>query len=209
MPKLLQNARNTLLEPAGIGDREIDRVLGRLLTAQVDYADLYFQYSRRESWSLEEGTVKSGSYGIEQGAGVRAVSGDKTGFAYSDELHLPALTDAADAARAIARHPSAPAAGTAVKTARKGPIADTRGGAPLYQPTDPLASLPDDHKVALMKRAEKVARDADPRVSEVMVNLAAVHDVILVARSDGLLAADIRPLIRMNVTVIVEQNGQR
>ncbi|MDD9857168.1 MAG: metalloprotease TldD [Gammaproteobacteria bacterium] len=209
MPKLLQNARNTLLEPAGIGDREIDRVLGRLLTAQVHYADLYFQYSRRESWSLEEGTVKSGSYGIEQGAGVRAVSGDKTGFAYSDELHLPALTDAADAARAIARHPSAPAAGTAVKTARKGPIADTRGGAPLYQPTDPLASLPDDHKVALMKRAEKVARDADPRVSEVMVNLAAVHDVILVARSDGLLAADIRPLIRMNVTVIVEQNGQR
>ena len=204
MPELLQDVRNTLLEPAGIGDREIDQVLGRLMGAQIDYADLYFQYSRRESWSLEEGTVKSGSHGIEQGAGVRAVSGDKTGFAYSDELILPALSDAAGAARSIARNPSALAtsAGAAIK--RRG-----GGGAMLYPPVDPLGSLRDDEKVALIRRVEKIARDADPRVCEVMVNLAAVQDVILVARADGLLAADIRPLVRLNVTVIVEQNGQR
>ena len=207
MTQTLQTARNTLLEPAGIGDREIDQVLGRLMTPQIDYADLYFQYSRHESWSLEEGTVKSGSYGIEQGAGVRAVSGDKTGFAYSDELMLPALSDAANAARAIARHPAtSAAAGTAIR--RRHPM--TRATSPLlYQPIDPLESLPDDEKVALIRHAEKIARDADPRVSQVMVSLAATRDVILVARSDGLLAADVRPLIRMNVTVIVEHGGRR
>ena len=205
MPELLQSVRNTLLEPAGLGEREIDQVLGRLMSAQIDYADLYFQYSRRESWSLEEGTVKSGSHGIEQGAGVRAVSGDKTGFAYSDELMLPALADAAGAARSIARNPSSSAAG-GVAIART-----TRPSAAVmrYPPLDPLGSLRDDEKVALIRRVEKVARDADPRVSEVLVNLAATQDVVLVARADGLLAADIRPLIRMNVTAIVEQDGKR
>lgn len=202
MSQALQTARNILLEPAGIGDREIDQVLGRLMTRQIDYADLYFQYSRHEAWSLEEGTVKSGSYGIEQGAGVRAVSGDKTGFAYSDELMLPALSDAANAARAIARNPSAVAAAAAIR--RREPASPLR-----YQPIDPLESLPDDEKVALIRRAEKIARDADHRVSQVMVSLAATRDVILVVRSDGLLAADVRPLIRMNVTVIAEQGGRR
>ncbi|MDD9811786.1 MAG: metalloprotease TldD [Gammaproteobacteria bacterium] len=210
MTNALQNARETLLEPAGIGAPEIDRVLGRLLTARVDYADLYFQYARRESWALEEGTVKSGSYGIEQGAGVRAVSGDKTGFAYSDELRLPALTDAADAARAIARHPSDSAArGVAVKRAGAGNGGGDSVAPARYAPLDPLASLADAEKVQLLRRVEQVARDADPRVSEVMVSLAAAHDVILVARSDGHLAADIRPLVRLNVSVIVEENGKR
>ncbi len=215
MPPLLQTARDTLLEPAGIGDREIDRVLGRLMRPHIDYADLYFQYSRHESWSLEEGTVKSGSYGIEQGAGVRAVSADKTGFAYSDELVLPALSDAATAAGAIARSASptstASAHGVAIGSdarARTG-LRHADRNARRYPPLDPLGSMRDDHKVALIERAEKVARDADPRVSQVMVSLAASQDVIVVARSDGLLAADIRPLIRMNVSVIVEQNGRR
>ena len=204
MTQPLQTARNTLLKPAGIGDREIDQVLGRLMAPQIDYADLYFQYSRHESWLLEEGTVKSGSYGIRQGVGVRAVSADKTGFAYSDELILPALSDAANAARAIARHPStaAASAGAAIKRRES-------GGLGLYQPIDPLGTLHDDDKVALLRRAEKIARAADPRVSEVMVSLVAVQDVIMVARADGLLAADIRPLVRMNITVIVEHNGRR
>ena len=202
MSKLLQSARETLLEPYGIGDREIDQVLGRLMGSQIDYADLYFQYSRHESWSLEEGTVKSGSYGIEQGVGVRAVSGDKTGFAYSDELVLPALSEAANAARSIAREPSTTINTTAI-TRRESGIAT------LYQPIDPLGSMHDNEKVALIQRLEKVARDADSRVSQVMVSLAAVHDVVVVARSDGMIAADIRPLIRINVSVIVEQNGRR
>ena len=201
----LQTARTTLLEPAGIGEAEIDRVLGRLMSRQIDYADLYFQYSRHESWALEEGTVKSGSYGIEQGAGVRAVSGDKTGFAYSDELILPALSDAANAARAIARAPGQSAeSGTGVAIRRREPKSVIR-----YAPIDPLESLPDEEKVALIRYAEKIARDADPRVCQVMVSLAASQDIILVARSDGMLAADVRPLIRMNVSVIVEQNGRR
>ena len=200
MTQLLQTAKNTLLEPAGLGEREIDQVLGRLMAPQVDYADLYFQYSRHESWSLEEGVVKSGSYSIGQGAGARAVSADRTGFAYSDELILPALSDAADAAGAIARNSSA--AAVAVKRRQS-------AAAICYQPVDPLGSLGDEEKVALIRRAEQVARAADPRVSQVMVSLAAVQDVILVARSDGLLAADIRPLVRMNVTVIVEQGGRR
>lgn len=201
MPQLLQTARTSLLEPAGIGDREISRVLDQLMAPQIDYADLYFQYTRHESWSLEEGVVKSGSYGIGQGAGVRAVCADKTGFAYSDELILPALSDAANAARAIARNPSA-ATGAAVKRRESGSVM-------RYQPIDPLGSLHADEKVALIRRVEKTARAADPRVSQVMVNLAAAQDVIMVARADGLLAADIRPLIRLNVTVIAEQNGRR
>ncbi len=200
-PHALQTARNTLLEPAGIGAVEIDKVLGRLRARQIDYADLYFQYSCHEAWALEEGTVKSGSYGIEQGVGVRAVSGDKTGFAYSDELRLTALSEAANAARAIARNPSDT---TSIAIRPREPQGIVR-----YASVNPLDSLRDDEKVTLIRHAEKIARDADPRVSQVMVSLSATQDVILVARADGLLAADIRPLIRMNVTVIVEQNGRR
>jgi len=208
MSTAIAHARESLLAPAGLGATDIERLLGRLQTARVDYADVYFQYSRRESWALEEGAVKSGSYGIEQGAGVRAVNGDKTGFAYSDELRLPALTDAADAARAIARHPSDSAArGVAVK--RGDGDGDGAAVSARYAPLDPLASLADADKVALLRRVEQVARATDPRVREVMVSLAAAHDVILVARSDGHMAADIRPLMRLNVTVIVEENGKR
>ena len=201
MTESLQTAHDTLLAPAGIGDAEISRVLDGIMAPAIDYADLYFQYSRHESWALEEGTVKSGSYGIEQGVGVRAVAGDKTGFAYSDELVLPALADAATAARAIARNPGA-AGGQSI--ARREPKIPLR-----YAPIDPLGTLADDEKVALIRHAESVARAADSRVSEVMVSLAASQDVVLVARADGVMAADIRPLIRLNVSVIVEQNGRR
>ncbi len=202
MSQRLQIARHTLLEPGGIGDREINQLLGRLMAPKIDYADLYFQYSRHESWALEEGIVKAASYSLAQGAGVRAVSGDKTGFAYSDELRLSALSEAATAARAIARNPSA-------ARAAEGLQRQPRGNVRRYQPIDPLASIPNQQKVDLLRRAEKIARAADPRVSQVMVSLSASQDTIVVARADGLLAADIRPLIRMNVTVIVAQHGRR
>jgi len=196
----LDIARRTLLAPAGLDETDLDRLLGQILTHRVDYADLYFQYSRHESWSLEEGQVKSGSYNVEQGVGVRAVSGEKTGFAYSDEILLPALTDAATAARAIAR--SGVSAGTPVRQ---------RSGAALklYAPLDPLASLEDAAKVKLLETVEAEAKRADPRVTQVMASLSGVQEVILVARSDGGLAADVRPLVRLNVTVIVEANGRR
>ncbi len=200
MTQLLQTARDALLEPCGIGEHEISQTLGRLMARRIDYADLYFQYARYESWGLEEGMVKSGSYGIEQGVGVRAVCGDKSGFAYSDELLPPALLAAADAARAIASQPAAAGVAMARREARR----ELR-----YQPNDPLDSMTAERKIDLLRRVEEVARAADPRVSQVMASLAASHEVIVVARSDGLLAADIRPLIRMHVTVIVEHNGRR
>ena len=196
----LDRAREALLAPAGIGAGEIDQVMGRMLGHQIDYADLYFQYSRQESWSLEEGQVKSGNRHIEQGVGVRAIAGEKTGFAYSDEILLPALLDAATAARAIAR-------GGQEQTAALG--AHDGGTLSLYQPLDPLLSLEDTAKVALLERVEQEARRLDPRVTQVMASLGGSQETILVVRSDGVMAADVRPLVRLNVTVIVEQDGRR
>ncbi|MFP5350888.1 MAG: metalloprotease TldD [Gammaproteobacteria bacterium] len=196
----LDHARKSLLEPAGIGEQELSRLMGRLLTGRIDYGDLYFQYSRHESWMLEEGQVKSGSHNIESGVGVRAVAGEKSGFAYSDELLLPALLDAAGAARAIAAGGVEPRA----------PVGFHGGSARrLYPPADPLASLDDHAKVKLLEQAEQVARATDPRVTQVMASLSGVHEVVLVVRSDGVMAADVRPLVRLNVTVIVEANGRR
>ncbi|WP_297362484.1 metalloprotease TldD [Acidiferrobacter sp.] len=196
----LDRARESLLAPAGIGVGEIDQVMGRMLGHQIDYADLYFQYSRQESWSLEEGQVKSGNRHIEQGVGVRAIAGEKTGFAYSDEIVLPALLDAATAARAIAR----------AGREQTAPLAPRDGGTlSLYQPLDPLLSLEDTAKVALLERVEQEARRLDPRVTQVMASLGGSQETILVVRSDGVMAADVRPLVRLNVTVIVEQDGRR
>ncbi len=196
----LERARESLLAPAGIGVSELDQIMGRMLGHQVDYADLYFQYSRQESWSLEEGQVKSGSRHIEQGVGVRAIAGEKTGFAYSDEIVLPALLDAATAARAIARGGQEQ---TAALAARNGSTLS------LYEPADPLLSLEDAAKVALLERVEQEARRLDPRVKQVMASLGGSQETIFVMRSDGVMAADVRPLVRLNVTVIVEQNGRR
>ncbi|MDA8362327.1 MAG: metalloprotease TldD [Gammaproteobacteria bacterium] len=200
MNSLLNQARGVLLEPAGIGEGEIGHLMARVLDHQVDYADLYFQYSRHESWGLEEGQVKTGSHNIEQGVGVRAVSGEKTGFAYSDEIMLPALLEAATAARAIARHGGGVAAPSAW---RPSPVRE------LYQPLDPLASLEDGAKVKLLEQVEAEARRQDPRVKQVMASLSGVQEIILVMRSDGVQAADVRPLVRLSVTVIVEQDGRR
>ena len=200
MSENLQRARASLLEPAGIGDSDLERLMGQLLSRRVDYADLYFQYRRHESWSLEEGRVKTGSHNIEQGVGVRAVSEEKTGFAYSDEIGLPALLDAARAARAIAQQGHSATLPTGWNTGH---------GLELYSATDPLPSLIDERKVQLLEQVETEARRLDPRVKQVMAGLAAVHEVVMVARSDGMLAADVRPLVRLSVTVIAEENGRR
>jgi TldD protein len=200
MNNALQTAKAMVLEPTGIGVDDLDGLIGRLMAYDVDYADLYFQHSRSESWLLEDGAVKSGSRSIDRGVGIRAVSGEKTGFAYSDEIHLPALTEAADTAREIAR------SGGKVRQ-----ILSWQHGSDtaLYTLADPLASLPEDAKVALLREVEVEARRQDPRVSQVTASLAAAHDIVLIARHDGYLAADIRPLIRLNIHVIVESNGRR
>ena len=194
-------ARDVLLTPFGLDESHLLRAMGTMFVHKVDYADLYFQFTKSESWSLEEGIVKTGNFSIDQGVGVRAVVGDKTAFSYSDEISEAALLEAAEATRTIARQ----GAGK-IKLARQ---MQTSGGRSLYLPHDPLASLDATAKVALLERLEKMARAKDPRVVQVMAGLAAEYDVILVARSDGVMAADIRPLVRVSLTVIVEQNGLR
>lgn len=200
MPEQSLNiAKDTLLVPAGMGDADLQSVLDQLLSHRIDYADIYFQSSRHESWLLENGIVKEGSFNIEQGAGVRAVSGEKTGFAYSDEIVLPALTQAATTARVIAAH------------GQQGKLKAWSSHNPhnLYLANDPLQSLSADDKVALLQSIDAEARKQDPRVSQVMASLAGVYDVVLVAATDGTFAADIRPLVRLNVSVIAEHNGRR
>ena len=196
---LFATADRTLLAPYGLDAGGIDRVFGQIMTHKVDYADLYFQYSRSEGWSLEEGMVKSGSFNIDQGVGVRAVSGEKTAFAYSDDISMPALESAAQATRAIARRGEQGATQVVSRTR----------GRELYLPQDPLASLADAEKVKLLEKLERHAREIDPRISQVMASLAGEYEVVLIARSDGMLAADVRPLVRLSLQVIVEHDGRR
>ena len=196
---LFRTANAYLLEPHALAEANLAGVFGELMTHRLDYADLFFQYARSEAWSLEEGIVKSGSFSIDQGVGVRAISGEKTAFAYSDEISLPALRDAAAATRAIAR-----------SGGRAKPVKVRNGVARrLYRPIDPLASLDDAEKVRTLERLERLCRAMDPRVVQVMATLAGEYEVVLVARSDGLMAADVRPLARLSVQVIAEQNGRR
>ncbi|AOY91130.1 metalloprotease TldD [Cupriavidus sp. USMAA2-4] len=197
----LATAQQLLLTPYGLDEAKLQRVLADIFTHKVDYADLYFQYTRNEAWSLEEGIVKSGSFSIDQGVGVRAVSGDKTAFAYSDEISLAALSQAAAATRTIGR-----AGSGRVKVAG---ALSSQGGRDLYTPNDPLDSMSASDKVALLERIERMARAKDPRVVQVMAGLAGEYDVVLVARGDGVIAADVRPLVRVSVTVIAEQGGRR
>ena len=192
-------AERHLLTPYDLTPSQLSGVFGELFGHRLDYADLYFQFARSEAWSLEEGIVKSGSFNIEQGVGVRAISGEKTAFAYSDEISLPALLGAAKATRAIA---AAGGSGSLPK------FVGSRAPA-LYAGNDPLASLPDAAKVKLLERLESLARALDPRVTQVMAHIAGSWETVLVARSDGHLAADVRPLARVSITVIMEENGRR
>lgn len=196
----LAQAESLLLEPFSLTEGDLSRTFGQILTHQVDYADLYFQYSRSEAWSLDEGIVKSGSFNIDQGVGVRALSGEKTAFAYSDDISSRALGDAANAVRAI---------GALGQNSKFGQFLPSTVANALYVPHDPIASLPADAKVKLLERLEGFARALDPRVMQVMASLAGEYEVVLVAGSDGRLAADIRPLVRCSVSVIVEENGKR
>ncbi len=196
---LFATADSTLLAPYGLDASDLSRVFGDILSHHIDYADLYFQYSRGESWSLEEGIVKSGSFSIEQGVGVRAVSGEKTAFAYSDDISMPALQSAASATRAIARQ----GASATTQAVRR------NTGRELYLPHDPIASLDAPRKVALLEAIERHARALDPRVKQVMASLSGEYEVVLVTRSDGVMAADVRPLVRLSLQVIAEEGGRR
>ena len=199
MSSSLQIAQSRLLLPAGLDTQGLDRAFGSLLGPGIDFGDLYFQHSRRESWTVEDGIVKEGAHSIEQGVGVRAISGEKTGFAYSDDINAEALLSAAQSARAISRDGRSHAAGALAP-----------GGArSLYPAQDPIDVLGNEAKVEALRRVDKLLRALDPRVQQVVVGLTGGVDTVLVARSDGVLAGDVRPLVRLNVQVIVEHNGRR
>ena len=188
-----------MLEPVGLDEGHLTTTLGSMMRGGVDYADLYFQVSRQESWTVEDRIIREGSFSLDQGVGVRAVSGEKTGFAYSDELVLPALEHAASAARAIARKGES-------KSLQAWQKADSSA---LYPALDPTASVTDAQKTTMLAEIEAATRDLDSRVEQVIISLSSNQDLVLVAASDGTLAADVRPLVRLNVSVILEQDGRR
>lgn len=199
MTDALLQAERQLLEPGGLGHGELERVLSNLMGPSVDAGDLYFQCTSHESWVLENGLVRTGTHAVEQGVGIRAISGEKTGFAYADEIVMPALLRASGEARAIARHGSQ---GSVQAWRRQKPK-------PLYGADDPLQSMGAADKVALLRQVDAYVRSRDDRVKEVVVSLAATFETILVAATDGTLAADVRPLVRLNVSVIAEQGNRR
>ena len=192
-------ARQRLLDASGLDDQHIERAFDSLLRHRLDSADLYFQASRFESWVLEDGIVKEGGFNIDRGVGVRAVSGEKSGFAYSDEVDATALVEAAGAARAIA----ASGASGSVRAWQKSKNHE------LYLPDDPAAVLSEEQRIQLLLDADAEARRQDPRVEQVIVSLASEIDTVLIVDSDGTMAGDVRPLVRLNVSVIAEQDGRR
>jgi TldD protein len=195
----LDHARGVILAPAALDENRVAGILGEVMGHAVDYSDVYFQAVREESWSLEDGIVKDGAHSIDRGVGVRALAGERTGFAYSDEVVLPALLESARAARAIARSGSTGAL----------QAWHARGGRELYTAVDPIDTLDDRDKVSLLEEIDREARALDPRITQVMASLSASHETIMVLASDGTLAADVRPLVRLNVSVIIEHDGRR
>jgi TldD protein len=192
-------ARDHLLAPAGLDLQVLDRAMSAAMSRQLDYADLYFQLTRYETWTVEDGIVKEGVHSIDQGIGVRAISGERTGFAYSDQLDEGALLDAVGAARGIAR----------VQGEGRVQVARPVAYQALYPNADPLQSLEDRAKVELLADLDRKVRAMDLRIAQVIASLAGVYEIILVLGSDGTLAADVRPLVRLNVSVIMESNGRR
>lgn len=195
----VEEASEILLTPAGITEQNLQQVLGQLIGPAIDAADLYFQSVHHESWALEDGIVKGASFNIHRGVGVRAMCGEKTGFAYSDDILLPALTQAANAARSISN------AGQHGQVRAMHQVTSKN----LYPAVNPLTSLPNADKIALLQELDHYARAKDNAVKQVMVSLAGVHEVVLVMNHLGVIAGDIRPLIRLNVSIVAEKNGRR
>ena len=188
-----------LLSDAGLDVSALEKALAHIHRHDTDYADLYFQSSQHESWVLEDGIIKEGSYNIERGVGVRAISGEKTGFAYSDDINEDALTKACGAARSIA-----PSGGTQqVSSLGKGEFT------PRYQADNPILAMQDAEKISLLKTVDAYIRQQEPSANQVVVSLSGVYEEVLVAASDGTFATDIRPLVRLNCSVLIEQGERR
>ena len=198
MSQNLKLAEQQLLNPVGMEPRDIQKTLDKLMTHDIDYADLYFEASRAESWVMEDSIIREGSHSIDQGIGVRAISGEKTGFAYSDEIVLPALGNAAKAARAIAKS----GGNGKMQAWRQKDITS------LYLPDAPMNTISSKEKVNLLKKIDVLCRKKDARVKQVIAGLSGSHTAVMVASSDGTYAADMRPMVRLNINVIVEDKGK-
>ena len=199
MEQALDIAKQDLLAPAEIDEHHLQKVLSSLMVPGVDDAELYFQHGRREAWSLEDGIVKEADFSLDRGVGVRAVSGEKTGFAYANEIIMPSLTAASETVRYIAR------------SGNSGALQSwqSRDMQQLYDFDNPLAGMPAQDKADLLYTIDAQARRSDPRIKQVMASLMASYDVVLVVSSDGTFAADIRPLVRLNVSVVVADKDKR
>jgi len=189
-----------LLEPTGLTEKSLRQILVQALGPGVDSSDVYLQYSQSEAWSIEEGLIKRGSFGIDQGFGLRAISGDKTGFAYAGSLLMSDMQEAACCVRRIAH--SGKTYGVCIKDY-------VRPGQQLYPSLNPLNTLSENQKIALLKEVDSEARKCDRRVIQVNASLSGSYKVILIADSDGTLVSDVRPLVQMNVSVLVEENGKK
>ena len=199
MNEVVATVEKQLLQAKGMSLSDIEHSIGTLLGREIDYGEVFIQSTRGESFGLEDGIVKDGSFGVEAGIGVRALAGEKTGFAYSEDIRLDGLREAAKAAQSIA----------GAGAPRNLPSFRVGAYPSLYAAIDPISSLSDEEKVSLLQRVDQVARAQDPRVQEVNVRISGNHETMLVMASDGTLAADIRPLVRFDVSVIVEHNGRR
>ena len=199
MNEVVATVEKQLLQAKGMSLSDIEHSIVTLLGREIDYGEVFIQSTRGESFGLEDGIVKDGSFGVEAGIGVRALAGEKTGFAYSEDIRLDGLQEAAKAAQSIA----------GAGAPRNLPSFRVGGYPSLYAAIDPISSLSDEEKVSLLQRVDQVARAQDPRVQEVNVRISGNHETMLVMASDGTLAADIRPLVRFDVSVIVEHNGRR
>lgn len=199
MIDVLDLVRHDLLDPGGLNDNQLQTVLHHLAGPKIDYADLYFQSTYSEGWVLENGIIKNGSFDMDRGVGVRAISGEKTGFAYADDILMPALQQAANAARSIVKQGDE----QSVQVFHQTP------GHLLYQPINPVTSFSEQEKVALLQRVESYIRTKDSRIEQVNVSLAGVYETVFIMTSDGHVSGDVRPLVRFNISLVVEQNGKR
>lgn len=199
MSDLVDIARHDLLDPAGLTDNQLHQIVYQLAGKQIDYADLYFQSTYSESWVLEDGIIKGGSFDIDRGVGVRAMSGEKTGFAYADDIMLPALLQAAQAARSIVKQGGK----QSVQVWQKLP------GHQLYLPDNPLHSLSETDKVTLLQKVDAYIRAKDARIVQVALSLGGEYETILIMTSEGQVSADVRPLVRFNVSIVIDDNGRR
>ncbi len=195
----INRVENDLLTSSGLTEQNIADTLASIATRQIDYADIYFQSSWHESLVLEDRIIKDGSFNIDRGVGVRAITGEKTGFAYSDQIQLDSLMQSAVAAKGIAQQGQSGQVKTFSRTSNSN----------SYSDVNPLESLEKQQKIDLLKELDAYIRTKEPLVQEVSVSLSGVYEQILVAATDGTYAADIRPLVRLSISVLAIKGDRR